>query len=169
MTSACQKGIFKKHNDGQSARVISQATYSGYYRDMWFVGTFCPPTKGYYQLIFDGSYSSYWEPTNSWYSFLGKGSHTQRTTDTYHLYDKTCYPYYIVQAVPTGNSHGSLYFREKGKNSQLMTSDFSFSCMQMLCFKGSHDPYCLKNRTRNIDILSRHNYIFSFGYFICYK
>ena len=162
----CQAGITKYHNSdmGNTHIILDNASYAAdFYHDLFFQGTFCPKEEGMYRIIFEGSVYEKYESDRSYYSF-NSIDHNSRISPYHYLRPKTCYPYYTKQAIDgMYNINGSLYFQYNNNPKLLITSDYSYSCRKLICFKGSHDPQCFKFQTYNL----RFPY-FKLSYFITF-
>ena len=140
----CNKGINQINYHYENKTIVNVANLSRDYRDVSFWGAFCPPNDGVFRLIFDGSLDLENEQNYSFYRFNNLQL-KNRTTPFYALLSDTCYPYYFKQAVTYSYSNwGILYFEELNKEKQVMTSEFSVVCEELVCKQGSLHPQCLR-------------------------
>ena len=93
----CSYGILSQNFASENLTILTEAIVSKGYRDLYFLGSFCPPHDGVYRLIFEGSFSSVTD-VNSFYEFNNIRM-KERTTPYHSLYSHTCYPYYIAQSI----------------------------------------------------------------------
>lgn len=146
MSKQCEKGIWTRNNQNTNVTIIPAAERQDY-RDLYFVGSFCPPEDGIYRLIFEGSIEEATENELSFYSF-NFIKLKNRTTPYHSLYSKTCYPYWIFQSIHYQyNNWGKLYFQKMNEEKQILTFEFSYSCERLLCQKDSKHPTCFQSLT----------------------
>ena len=140
----CQNGINKVNYGYENRTVLETAEYNQGYRDLFYWGAFCPSHEGVYRLVFEGSVDAYYESRASYYKFNNLRD-KNRTTTFHALFANTCYPYHLQQsALYQENNWGILYFEELNQTKQIMTSEYSVVCEDLVCKKGSLHPQCLQ-------------------------
>ena len=140
----CSKGIFSRNYDHTNQTILTEAKVQKGYRDLHFIGSFCPPHDGEYRLLFEGTLDVDNEDEYSSYEFNNVTS-KNRTTPYYLLFSHTCYPYRFTQSVGySETNNGSLYFQEKNQEKQIITNETSLTCHKLVCLSGSKHPQCLK-------------------------
>ena len=144
MTTSCSKGINTLNWGGQNFSILNHASSKGY-RDLLLSGSFCPREEGSFRLIFEGT-PSYSSSSYSFNSISGRN----RTTPYHYLDSNTCYPYSIYQSIDySDDNFGILYFQKMDEQKQVITSDYSLTCVQIVCMKGSKHPLSVKLITCN--------------------
>ena len=151
--SLCEKGLIRGNMESTNETKTDIASVKGIgYRNLHFQGSFCPPDSGIYRIIFEGAIDPVWEPLRSEYIF--NGIKTNNRTSAYHsLYPNTCYPYYTNQAILYSEKNwGELYFQKLDEEKRLITSNYSLTCMRLVCKAGSMHPDCFSHSLQKMCI-----------------
>ena len=135
----CFRGI-NSSSLGGSLEILDKASITDGRRDNYLSGSFCPPSPGFYRLIYKGDIDANFENQYSSYTF-NNVSTKSRTTSYFKLTEKTCYTYEIKVSIMKVTK-GELYYQKEGETEKILTKDESYSCYTFLCFSGSADPQC---------------------------